>query len=279
MQQTSDLGEKRKPEIQTVPVGDIQVAYRVYGEGDPLLLIMGFGGTMDTWNPDVLAALAGKYRLILFDNRGMGGTTPGTKPFSIEQFAEDTLGLLQALKIERAYVLSWSMGTNVALELALRHPDRVNKLILYAANPGGSESVPPSPEVIKRLADTSGSEQQRGQRLLELLLPVDWIQANVSYVQRIFSGASETSSPESIGREAQAIADWKGCYDRLPSIKSRTLLITGTGDLIAPPGNSLKMVQQIPGAWLVQFNGGGHGIMYQFPDSFSRVVLDFLAAP
>ncbi|GAH97822.1 unnamed protein product, partial [marine sediment metagenome] len=111
-------------------------AYKKFGEGDPLLLIMGYSGTIDLWATEMLKELAARYQVIIFDNRGMGKTTASDKEFTIELFADDTRGLLDALGIERAHVLGWSLGTYIAQEFALTYPDKVDKLILYAGDCG-----------------------------------------------------------------------------------------------------------------------------------------------
>jgi len=271
--------EKAEVKTEKVTVGDIEVAYRSHGEGYPLVMIMGYGGTMDLWDPDVLDALAEKYRVITFDNRGMGETTAGTMEFTMEQFADDTVGIMDALVINRAHVLGWSMGTNIATELALRNPDMVNKLILYAADPGGEQAIQPAPEVMGEMTDTSGTPRERNERLVKLLFPPDWLEKHGEELQAVLSGATETSEPENIARQTTAMESWPGSYDRLPQITSQSMLLTGTEDILTPPGNSLLMVQKVPGAWLVQLEGGGHGVMFQYPDEFSRTVLDFLSAP
>jgi pimeloyl-ACP methyl ester carboxylesterase len=97
--------------------------------------------------------LSSNHTVIIFDNRGVGNTTSGTRPFSIEQFANDTVELLDALKIQKADVLGFSMASFVAQELTLMHPEKVNRLILYGASCGGQESIPQSPEVVKALSD------------------------------------------------------------------------------------------------------------------------------
>ena len=83
-------------------------------------------------------------------------------------------------------------------------------------------------------------------------------------------------SKESIQHQAEVGSNWKGTCDILSSITKPTLIITETDDVTSPPTNSLIIAQKIPGAWLVQINGGGHGTMYQYPDNFSRIVLTFL---
>ena len=271
-QQTVEKGATRM-----VAVGDIEVAYQIFGEGDPLLLIMGYSGTMDLWAPEVLKELASKYQLIIFDNRGMGKTTASDKEFTIELFADDTRGLLDALGIERAHVLGWSLGTYIAQELTLRYPDRVEKLILYAGDCGGKEAIYPGPEIMDALGDTSASSRERGERLLATLFPEKWLKEHPD-PRTYFPKVTETSSPENIKRQYQSWQNWKGSYSRLPRITQPTLLITGAEDVNTPWQNSLMLIDLIPGAWLVQLEGGGHGVMYQYPKKFSRIVLTFLAS-
>ena len=84
------------------------------GKGDPILLIQGVGGSMDSWEPSILKELSSNHTVIIFDNRGVGNPTTGTKQFSIQQFANDTVGLLDGLKIQKANVLGQSMGSIIA---------------------------------------------------------------------------------------------------------------------------------------------------------------------
>jgi pimeloyl-ACP methyl ester carboxylesterase len=264
-------------ELRKVEVGDIEMAYKTLGAGEPLVLIMGFSGTMDLWEPLVVEELASAgYQVIVFDNRGMGETSAGTEDFTMAQFARDTAGLIQALGIERAHFLAWSMGTNIAQELALTYPESTDRLILYAADCGGPQAIQPSPDVMSELTDTSGTPEERGMRLFNLLFPQEWLNGNPDFYI-LFPSPEESSPPENVARQAEAMYDWGGSYDRLPDITAPTLLVTGTEDILTPPQNSLIITGRIPGAWLVQFKGAGHGLMYQYPDRFAAVVLDFLA--
>ena len=259
----------------SVPVGDINIAYRVLGQGEPVVLIIGYGSTMDMWDPHFLENLSSKYRVITFNNRGMGNTTAQPGNFSIAQFADDTAGLMTALGIEKAHVLGWSMGSFVAQELAIRHPNKVNKIILYAGDCGGKEAFMASPEVLRDLTNNSGSPEERGMRLLNLLFPADWLSKQPAFY-KWFPIPKETSLPENIERQTQAIASWSGTYSRLGSIESPALVVTGTDDVITPPENAFILAQRINGSWLVQFNGAGHGLMYQYPGRLAKVVGDFI---
>jgi pimeloyl-ACP methyl ester carboxylesterase len=141
--QTSSFDVQNIP-AKNIRVGDIDIAYKVFGKGDPFLLISGSGLVMDGWDPTMLTNLSSNHTVIIFDNRGVGNTTAGTKPFSIVQFANDTAGLLDVLKIQKADVLGFSMASFIAQELALLHPEKVNRLVLYGASCGGKENIPKS---------------------------------------------------------------------------------------------------------------------------------------
>ena len=262
-------------EVERVPVGDINIAYKVLGQGDPIVLIMGSGSTMDTWDSRFLDNLSSKYKVVVFDNRGMGNTTAPPGNFSIAEFANDTAGLMEALGIEKAHIMGWSMGSFVAQELAIRYPEKVNKFILYAGDCGGEEAVMPSTQVLNDLTNTSGSPEERGMRLFNLLFPMDWLSRQPAFY-KWFPIPKETSLPENIERQTQAIATWPGSFDRLGSIESPALVVTGTKDVIAPPENAFILAQNMNSSWLVQFEGAGHGLMYQYPDRLAKIVADFI---
>jgi alpha/beta hydrolase family protein len=144
--------------VQNIPakkirVGDIDVAYKTFGNGDPILLISGSGNVMGVWPATFLQELSSNQTVIIFDNRGVGNTTSGTKPFTISQFANDTIGLLDALNIQTTDVLGFSMASFIAQQLTIAHPERVNKLILYGASCGGQEGIPQRPEVTRTISD------------------------------------------------------------------------------------------------------------------------------
>jgi pimeloyl-ACP methyl ester carboxylesterase len=259
---------------KTIRVGDIDIAYRIFGKGEVLLLIPGSSMTMDEWEPNVINRLASNHTLIIFDNRGIGNTTAGNKTWSIEQFANDTAGLLDALKIEKPVdVLGFSLGGFIAQELTLMHPQKVTKLILYATSCNGKATIPPqiSPTAMKSMMSGNASKDT----FLSALFPKEWIKANAAYVQKFIS-LMTLPPKESIQHQAEVSLNWNGTCDLLPSITKPTLIITGTDDVTSPPANSLMLAQKIPGAWLVQIKGGGHGAMYQYPEEFSKVLLTFL---
>jgi pimeloyl-ACP methyl ester carboxylesterase len=267
-------------DIQSIPVkkvhvGDIDIAYKIFGKGDPILLINGYSQAMDNWDPILLERLAFNHTVIIFDNRGIGNTTSGEKGFSIVQFANDTASLLDVLQIKQIDVLGYSMGGMIAQELALNYPDRVGKLIIYASTCGGKEFII-SQDVINRLSNGTGSAMDRIERLVHLFYPEEWRNENPNYLKDL-PKTTETISNKTLDQQTEAIFNWIGVCTKLKNITQPTLVIVGTDDVIVSPINSLLITERIPGAWLVQIKGGGHGLMYQYPEHFNKVLQTFLS--
>ena len=263
---------------QKVRVGDIDIAYKQLGNGSdiPIVLIAGGGTTMDMWNPTLLKELSSNQTVIIFDNRGAGESTIGAGEFSISQFANDTAGLLNELKIDKADVLGHSMGSFIAQELALMSPDRINSLVLSGSSCGGKDAIPPSREVIQAFAgSTNSSSPILEERIISLLYPPDWFKANPDY-QNYQPIPEESVSPQVLKGQFEAVTNWEGTCVNLSKITQPTLVIVGTEDVFTPAANSLMIVDRIPSAWLIQIREAGHGLMNQYPDQFNRIVSTFL---
>jgi pimeloyl-ACP methyl ester carboxylesterase len=270
--------------IQNIPakkvhVGDIDIAYKIFGKGEPFLLISGLNLVMDAWDPSVLTDLSSNHTVIIFDNRGVGNTTAGTKPFSILQFANDTAGLLDALKIQKADVLGFSMGSFIAQELALLHLGKVNRLVLYGASCGGKENIPQSPQVAKILSDFVNHRSQDVEKVLSVIFPPLWIK---SHPDKVGIPQSKEMVPANTLKQQYNIIQnwfstgWSGVCSQLSKISVPTLVITGTEDIDVPVANSFIITSKIPGSWLVQIKGAGHGLMQQYPEKFARILQTFL---
>jgi len=260
-------------ELQKIRVEDIDVAYKVFGPGEPLVMITGYSTTMDTWDPRFLEDLASKYKVVVFDNRGMGETTSGTKEWTIDQFAADTAGFIRALKYSSANVLGWSLGGDVALGLVVFYPERVRKLISYAGDCGGPQKIP-APEYKDTLKDLQDVNAPLS-KALAALYPPEYMQENPDY-WKSFPFPKEKTPPEEISRQNQAYEEWPGVYDELPDISRPVLVATGTEDVSTPPGNADILVSRIPRSKLVTFPGAGHGLQYQYPDEFAQAIIEFL---
>ena len=135
--------------LEKVRVGDIDVAYKMFGKGDPILFFNGASDGMDAWDPSFLTSLSSNHTVIAFDQRGIGNTTAGSKPYTYQQLANDTAGLLDALKMPKADVMGYSLGSYLAQQLTIMYPDKVNSLVLVGSSCGGKDHTPKPPEFIK----------------------------------------------------------------------------------------------------------------------------------
>ena len=178
--------------LEKVHVGDIEMAYKMFGKGDPILLIPGLGMSMDGWEPTILRELSSNHTVIIFDNRGVGNTTIGTKQFSIQQFANDSAGLLDALKIQKANILGYSMGSFIAEQFTLTHPEKVDRLILIASTCGGKEGIPNSPEDLERgkkilssMVNNTPIEPQEVKTLVSNSFGPTWIKLHPNFLESI----------------------------------------------------------------------------------------------
>ena len=273
--------------LKKVHVGDIDVAYKIFGKGNnTIILINGAGENMNFWNPHFLKVLSANNSVIVFDSRGIGNTTLGNKPFTITQFANDTAGLLDALKINKKVdVLGFSLGSLTAQELTLGHPEKVNKLILYASTCGGKHFIPPTAAILNDFAILGNPEIQKNMSYIQnvrvqgdLLFPKKWIRENPNYAEKL-PKPGELVNPITVKRQAfVAFPSFMqtGSCDSLGTIKAPTLVIVGTEDASIPVPNSLMLAERIPGAWLVQIHGGGHGALWRYPENFDKVLQTFL---
>ncbi|HEU5120470.1 MAG TPA: alpha/beta hydrolase [Candidatus Nitrosocosmicus sp.] len=255
-------------EAKKIRVGDIEMAYKMFGNGPPLLLIMGSGGTMEEWDQTLLNILSSNHTVIIFDKRGFGHSTFGFKNATIPQYANDTKGLIDAIGVkEPINVLGMSLGGFIAQELALSYPEIVDRLVLFASGCGGKIAVAPVP-----LADNPIEQMKL---LADGMFPDEWKKDHPNFLNYL-PIPKVLPTPMSIQSEAQALGSWIGSCDRLSNIINPTLVLVGADDRVTPPSYSIELVQKIHGAWLVQIEDGGHGVMYQYPEKVAKVIETFL---
>lgn len=240
---------------------------------------MGYSGSKNDWDPTFLNKLSTNHTLIVFDNRGIGGSH-GSKNFTMEQFAKDAVELLNALNISKADVLGYSMGGMIAQELTLRYPDKVDDLIIYASNCGDVDQTYMPPEILlKQFSNINGTNDDIKERFVPYQFPNDWIKQYHENYTQIFE-SFDLPSNKTLQKQQSAIGNWSdggGSWDRLNEIYKETLIIAGTADKIIPSINSEILKDKINGSKVEIFVGGGHALMFQFPEKLSEVINRFLA--
>lgn len=260
-----------------IPVGDIRMHYVEAGAGDPLVLIMGIGGDHLAWGFQV-PAFAERHRVIAFDNRGVGQTDAPDVPYTAAMMADDTVGLMDALGIERAHVLGVSMGGMIAQEVALRHPRRVRTLQLHATYARADRYTLALIDAWRRIRIGLGRETALRTIALWLFEPATYDE-RPEFVELIIGNALESPFPQSaVGflRQGDAVRD-HDALDRLQEIRVPTLISVAASDILVPPRFSRQIAAAIPGAELHVFPRGAHGYFWEYPEDFNRVCLEFLA--
>ena len=225
---------------------DITHFYVEKGQGDPLILLHG-NGEDHTYFDHQIDVFAQHYHVYALDTRGHGQTPRGTRPFTIRQFADDLLAFMDARHIERAHLLGFSDGGNIAIIFALRYPERGDRHILNGAN-----------------LDTAGVKRR-------IQIPIE-----IGYrIARLFAKRS-TSAQQHADLLGLMVNDPNIPVESLARIQAKTLVIAGTNDMIKERHTRL-IAANIPDAQLVIIQGN-HFIANKQSEAFNRAVLHFLRA-
>jgi pimeloyl-ACP methyl ester carboxylesterase len=227
--------------VKYAQVKGVTLGYREFGSGEPLLMIPGFGATMNTeWNQTFIAILASKYHVYTYDHRGMGYSGDNNATPTIPQYADDAAGLMTALGYDSMHVYGVSMGSTISQQLVIDHPERVRKLVLDSV----TYSI--------RIPETN--------RLLYI----------------IEAEAVDPAQSEGVHNEARANLAWNGSWAGLSGIHKDVMLVVGTEDVLTPEAVTVQMAGQINGSWLVRFKGLPHVGSHYAPVEYGKNALAFL---
>ena len=249
----------------------LSIYYECNGEGDRLLAISGTGGDLRRQPAAGRGPLGQHFTVLAYDQRGLGQTDAPDGPYSMAQYGDDAAALLDALEWEDTLVLGTSFGGMVAQELAIRHPDRVRKLVLACTSAGGAggASYP-----LHELTDLDPATRVSYQlELMDTRWDAAWRTAHLDEVRAFGQGFEDVVNSAGIRLQLEARAG-HDTAERLGSIRCPTLVCGGRFDGIAPPRNSEFLASHIPGARLAMFDGG-HLFLLQDPAAIPTIV-DFL---
>lgn len=261
--------------------GDRKLAYRMIGNGEPIILCNRFRGTLDTWDPHFLDALAEKYTVITFDYTGIGSST-GSLPTDIIEVAKDVKDLADRLGIERTILLGWSYGGFVTQAATFIYPELVTKTILLGTNPPGKNDIPfeeiflekalkpvndfddevilffePASEISKAAAALSH------ERIAERM-DVSRIPSAMDVFQRYFAGGDTFR------------ADTMDFRNQLLHTTVPVLVVMGDHDVCFAVENWFPLVRKIKSAQLVVLPQTGHGPQHQYPDMIVGYIDSFV---
>ena len=269
-------------------VNGINICYEIYGDGEPVLLVHGFGSKKEAWIAQT-EPLARHFKVIRFDNRGAGKSDRPDSPYTMEVFADDINALLDFLEIEKAHIIGWSLGGMIVQNVLLKYSHRINKMVLINTNYG--------------TPDESGAELYKNMRLNSLKLmnedPVKsfWQSTRTSYHIKfrkqmeaeptkkwyglwsvddlIQNDSTDPPTEKDIIMQAGATAT-HNTFERLNEIKNETLLITASHDRIMPQSVMKEMHEKIPNSILKVIDKAGHGSPLSRALEINKMIIEFL---
>ena len=249
------------------------ISFRRYGTGAPLLLQHGFLGGSGYWEPQ-FAAFGHQFDVIAPDLPGFAGSGHITAPKSLSSFAEVLVELLDRLEIECSDILGHSMGSMIALQLALDYPERVKRLVLYGCAPSGD-----LPDRFESVTSTIARIRTEGiERTADRVVQTWFVAGGNAPFADLCRDASRGATVESAVNALQAVANWD-VVERLHEIAKPVLLICGDRDRSTAPEQSLRLWRGLPNAQLCIVPGCAHNVHLERSHLFSSVVLDFLNRP
>jgi len=280
----------------------IPLRYAIHGRGPPIIFVLGYGMTIDEWPHRMISNLAQNHTVIVYNHRGVSGVHNPKVPFTIPQGAQDLHDVITQLAgevngcgnsddglnsdetgtLEKGNcsslpvdIVGYSMGGMIALEYAKSYTDLVNHLVLISTDCGGAEKVPAEPWVIEEMGRTLNSPKEYLERAGRILL-TDEFRASHPNPYTWFVDYGEVADPAAVQEQYESFVSWKGVYPDLPSIHSRTLVITGDQDLVIPPENAMIIADAIPNATLIIREGQGHGMIFVEPEEIAGIIEEFL---
>jgi pimeloyl-ACP methyl ester carboxylesterase len=269
--------------VARLRVKDLDVEYEETGDpaAAPMLLIVGLGAQLTTWDEGFVEALAARgFRVIRYDNRDsglstkmeaagspdvMGAIAGDAKPaYTLDDLADDAVGVLDALGIRAAHIVGASMGGFIAQLVAINHPDRVQSLTSIMSGPGGEDTVPPTPEAGAVLVITPGAtreEQLEQGVMIRRVLVGDGNPFDEAAERRRSERLHDRSYyPVGTGRQLVAILAAKSRIPALAGVRVPTLVVHGLDDPLIPIENGRRVAAAVPGARMIELEGTGHDL-------------------
>lgn len=262
--------------MPVIALKDIDLYYELHGQGPPMLLIAGLASDSQSWLP-ATAALSQHFRVITFDNRGVGRTVPMDVPVSVKMMAADCVELIKHLQFEKVHVLGHSLGGLVAMELAVSHPERVDKLILEATVSmlSGRNRALFGDWIF--LLSSEMSDAYWFRNLFYWIFSPAFFE-NSLWLETAVQSAIHYPYPqtrEACIRQIQSAME-VDIHQSLGRIKSQTLVLTGQYDLLFSTEEVEALVNQIPKASGQQIKDAAHAIHLENPLDFTEAIIAFL---
>lgn len=259
---------------------DTKIFYQAHGQGEPLIMIMGLGGTSDAWALQ-FQVLSAKYRCIALDNRGAGRSDMPDEPYSMETFAADVAAVMDAEGIASAHIMGVSMGGLIAQEFYHQYPERVRSLILGCTGVGAGDPEYIWPE--QKILDVLTMEREHSAEpafvaeYIKIFYDHEFIEKTPNLAEFIIATRNKMPQPVYANqRQLAACIEHTPNSPRLKDISVPTLILHGENDQIWPLANAQYLADHIPGAEYKVISHSAHMFFVEQPQDYNQAILDFL---
>lgn len=258
-------------------VADATLYFETSGSGDPLVLIPGFASGVWSWKHQ-LDQLSLHFNVIVFDPRGISRSQVSDEAtVSIAAIADDVADLLDHLRIHKAHILGISFGGFVAQDLALRYPDRIDRLVLACTSYGGKGHVLPSMDILAAFASTKGlNSRDRILKYLTMAFTPVFVEETPDVVNEFCALREMNGVPEAVYMNQLISATTFDSSSQIAGIDAPTLVLTGDNDTIVPVQNSINLAATMRSARLETIPGGSHMFFVERSEIFNSTVVRFL---
>jgi pimeloyl-ACP methyl ester carboxylesterase/catechol 2,3-dioxygenase-like lactoylglutathione lyase family enzyme len=260
-------------ELRNVTANGITTTYELCGAGPLLLLIHGAEADRKSFAP-VLPVLSQHFTCVTYDQRDTGDTRNPPEDYTAADLADDAAALIAALA-PKMHVWGNSYGGMVAQELALRHPQRVDALILGVTFQRGASALA-NPELFHALRQRQQTDPNARRELLSLFFSPQTAEQRPEVVDDALQAFTQRA-PESQGRRSRVTQQFNS-EGRLAGIRARTLVLGALQDRVIDPLSSWRIAKEIPNASLTLLGGVGHALAFEAPDRIAGAITDFLRA-
>ncbi len=259
-----------------ININNNDIYYEEYGKGDPLVLIAGLGSDSVSWLP-VIIGLSKRYKVIIFDNRGVGRSTNDNAKITISDMSDDCIGLIKHLGYTRVNLLGHSMGGMIAMDLSIRYPEFVNKLVLEATTPVMNNRN------IQMLKDWVVFLKNGMDKKLWIRNMFYWIFTPSFFNDEVMLDQAVNmavryryaQSNNSFENQVQALSEFN-CTNSLPLISAEAMIMYGESDLLFPRKETKELFNAIPNQEFTLIKDAAHSIHMDCPEEFIDVVSKYL---
>ena len=268
-------------ETKTIYVNGTPLVFREIGKkgGVPVVFLHHLTAVLEDWDPRVIDGLAAHHHVVVFDNRGVGGSR-GSTPDLVAAMARDAVAFIRALRFERVDLFGFSLGGFIAQVIAQEEPDLVRKIILAGTGPAGGEGIANVGALLQDAVGKAGASSKHPKHFLFFTQTANGQLAADEFLGRLKERSENLDTPvsnETMQAQLTAIQAWgRGEASGLDNVQHPVLVANGDDDVMVPSINSFELARRLPNAQLTIFPDAGHGGVFQYHATLVEQVLTFL---